>query len=258
MATNYPIILAHGIFMKPRLFRVFRYIQHGLSAAGYRVYVADTDGVGNTESNALMLSKQIDEILEKEKAEKINIIAHSKGGLESVHMIEHLDMGKKIASLTTICTPFRGSAVASFVNGLPGFLLSTFVFFTNAFYKILGDKNPDFRTAVKQLDLRDEYDKENVLASHGIYCQSYSSRMHKATSDPVLSISYLISTHHERDVSDGMVSNKSTRFAKYKGDCIEDSVSHNEIVCYLTRRSKKEKVLRFYISLCEELSQMGF
>ena len=258
MATNYPIILAHGIFMKPRLFRVFRYIQQGLNVAGYRVYIADTDGVGTTESNASMLSKQINEILQKENADKINIVAHSKGGLESIYMIEHLDMGKKVASLTTICTPFKGSAVASFVNGLPGFLLSTFVFFTNAFYKILGDKNPDFRTAVKQLDMRDEYDKENVLDSQGIYCQSYSSRMHKATSDPVLSISYLISTHRERDVSDGMVSNKSARFAEYKGDCIDDSVSHNEIVCYLTRRSKKEKVLRFYIKLCEELSEMGF
>ena len=258
MTTKYPIILAHGIFMKPRLFRVFSYIQQGLSAAGYSVYIADTDGVGNTESNASMLAKQIDEILEKENAEKINIIAHSKGGLESIYMIEKLNMGEKIASLTTICTPFRGSAVASFVNRLPRILLSIFVFFTNTFYRILGDKNPDFRRAVKQLDVREEFDKADLVAASGVYCQSYSSSMSRAGADPVLSIPYLISTHHERDVSDGMVSNKSARFAEYKGDCIDDSISHNEIVCYLTRKSKKEKVLRFYIELCENLYKMGF
>lgn len=258
MQTKYPIILAHGVFMKPRFFRVFSYIKKQLVKSGFSVYIADTDGVGSIENNAEFLSIQISEILEREKADKINIIAHSKGGLETIYMIENLAMAEKIASVTTICTPYRGSSVANWVNGIPRPLHSLFVFCADAFYKILGDKSPDLRTALNQLNMRSEFDKEDMLRSCGIYWQSYSSRMNSPISDPVLSISYAISRHFERDFSDGMVSNKSARFADYKGDCLEESISHNEIVCYLTRPSKKKKVAGFYLELCNELAKKGF
>lgn len=257
MTTKYPIILVHGLFMKPRFFRVFKYIQENLKKAGYRVYIADTDGVGTIENNAVQLEGQIGEILKKEGAEKVNIIAHSKGGLESIYLIENMGAGDKVASLTTICTPHRGSAVASWVTGLPSFILYIFVFFCNLFYRILGDKQPDFLTACRQLNSR-ENSKNTLDCFHGVYCQSYSSTMKNAAADPVLSIPYMISVRYEKDFSDGMVSRSSAKFAEYKGDCIDDSISHNEIVCYLTRRSKKKKVVRFYIELCEDLAKRGY
>lgn len=255
MATKYPIILAHGIFMKPRFFRVFKHIQRKLSKAGYQVYIADTDGVGAIENNANQLKVQIEDILAKAGAEKINIIAHSKGGLESFYMIEHLGMGEKIASLTTLCTPFKGSSVATFVNRLPSFLLTAFVFCCNLFYKILGDKQPNLREALRELDPSSMNRIKELDGSLEFYFQSYSCRMKKAMSDPVLAISYLISKRDEKDFSDGMVSMGSASFTNYRGDCIDDSISHNEIVCYLTRRSKKVKVVKFYLELCEELAR---
>ena len=258
MKTKYPIILAHGIFMKPRFFHVFSYIGKRLADVGFSVYVADTDGVGSIENNAEHLSLQISEILERESAPKINIIAHSKGGLEAIYMVENLGMSEKVASITTICTPFRGSSVANWVNGIPRPIYSIFIFFSNVFYRLLDDKNPDLSTALNQLSLRSDFEKEDILHSHGIYCQSYSSRMHGTMSDPVLSLSYAISTHKEKDFSDGMVCNKSARFAEYMGDCLEESISHNEIVCYLTRPSKKKKVAEFYLKLCNNLAEKGF
>ena len=257
MATKYPIILAHGIFMKPRFFRVFKHIQKRLTEAGYRVYIADTDGVGSIETNVHQLKEQILRILEKEGAEKLNVIAHSKGGLETFYMIENLQMADKIASVTTLSTPYRGSQVASWVTELPSPILSTFVFICNGFYKILGDKNPDLRSSLNQLRVNDSYENKDMTPFGNIYCQSYSSRMHKAHSDPVLSIPYLISTKREKDFSDGMVSCGSSQFADYKGDCIDGSVSHNEIVCYLTRRKKKKIVVDFYLKICRELGEKG-
>lgn len=257
MATKYPIILAHGLFMKPRFFRIFKHIQKNLAKAGYRVYIADTDGVGTIENNAIQLEGQIKEILKNEGAEKINIIAHSKGGLESVYMIEKLSSGSLVASLTTICTPYRGSGVASWLTGLPSFILRIIVFFCNLFYRILGDKRPDFLTACRQLNSR-ELKAEALAYPEKIYCQSYSSTMKNAAADPVLSLPYMISTRYEKDFSDGMVSRSSAKFAEYKGDCIDDSISHNEIVCYMTRKSKKDRVVRFYIELCEDLVKRGY
>ena len=227
MATRYPIILAHGILMKRQCFRGFVHIQKKLTEAGYHVYIANTDGVGTIENNAAQLKKEIEMILEKEGVEKINVIAHSKGGLESVYMIENLDMGEKVASLTTLCTPYRGSQVATRITKLPSFLLNFVGFWFNAFYKLLKDEQPDVITACKQLESKVEITAERLTTSQDIYCQSYSATMRKASSDFVLSIPFLISRHYENDFSDGMVSNSSAKFAEYKGNCIDDSISHN-------------------------------
>ena len=258
VVTKYPIILAHGIFMKPRFFRVFKHIQRKLNKAGYHVYIADTDGVGDIENNSLQLKEQIEQILDKEGIDKINIIAHSKGGLESVYMIKNLEMGQRIASLTTLCTPYKGSAVATFVNRLPSFLLTAFVFCCNIFYRVLGDKKPNFRRALKELDVSCVSMLDDMEFFKEIYLQSYSCAMKNAMSDPVLAVSFLISTRDTKDFSDGMVSKSSAQYINYRGDCMDESISHNEIICYLTRRRKKRKVVEFYLSLCEELAKYGY
>ena len=258
MATRYPIILAHGILMKPQVFRAFEHIQKKLLEEGYRVYVANTDGVGTVENNAAQLKKQIEEILEKEGAEKINIIAHSKGGLDSVYMIEHLEMGEKVASLTTLCTPHKGSQIATKIIKLPSFILNFLGFWFNTFYRLLKDENPDAITACRQLESKEEITATPWINEHDIYCQSYSATMHKASSDFTLGIPFLISRHFENDHSDGMVSKTSAEFGEYKGNVMEESLSHNEVVCFMTRKKKKEKVVAFYKTLLEDLAARGY
>ena len=54
------------------------------------------------------IKKKILEVIEKTGCEKVNIIAHSKGGLDSRYAISILGMDKYTASLTTISTPHRG------------------------------------------------------------------------------------------------------------------------------------------------------
>ncbi len=258
MATRYPIILAHGILMKEKLFGAFKHIQKQLEGEGYRVYIAQTDGVGTIENNAAQLKVQIEEILQKEGAEKVNIIAHSKGGLDSIYMIERLGMAEKVASLTTLCTPHKGSQLATKIIKLPSFILKFLGFWFNTFYKLLKDENPDAITACKQLQSKVEITATPMLEEYGIYCQSYSATMHKASSDFVMGIPFLLSCHFENDRSDGMVSNRSAQFAEYKGNVMEDSLSHNEIVCFMTRKKKKEKVVAFYKTLLNDLSARGF
>ena len=54
------------------------------------------------------LKEQILQILEAEQCEKVNIIGHSKGGLDARYAISCLEMEGKVASLTTIGTPHGG------------------------------------------------------------------------------------------------------------------------------------------------------
>ena len=258
VVTRYPIIFAHGIFMKKPLFRVFVHIRKKLAELGYHAYIADTDGVGTIENNAEQLKKQIEEILAREGAEKINIIAHSKGGLDSIYMIKELGMEEKVASLTTICTPHKGSQVATWVTKLPSWLLRFLGFFVNIFYRLLKDERPDVVTACGQLKSKEEVASEGVCFEK-VYCQSYSSTMDKASSDFLLSVPFLISRHYEKDLSDGMVSNGSaSQFGEYKGECLNESISHNEVVCFMTGRKKKERVVAFYQTLCADLSARGY
>ena len=134
---KYPILLVHGVALKNiKFFKAFGKIEKILKDEGYIVYTSTQDGFGTIENNALQLKEQINEILKKENVDKINLIAHSKGGLDSRYLIEHLDMEDKIASLTTLCTPFRGSIIASLLFKLPNFIKKTIAFFLNTTYRI--------------------------------------------------------------------------------------------------------------------------
>ena len=63
------------------------------------------------------------EALAQTGAPKVHIIAHSMGGLDARHMIVDLEMADKVASLTTIGTPHRGTILADHVLSHGGVLL---------------------------------------------------------------------------------------------------------------------------------------
>jgi len=131
--NTYPIILAHGIARfdvgwnrlidldnKDNLFLDFfhyfrgirtRLIEHGFSA--YHSSVPWAEGV---DKRAEQLRKNVTAVLERPDTDKVNIIAHSMGGLDARHMLFN-DRNKgriheKVASLTTIGTPHLGTSFA--------------------------------------------------------------------------------------------------------------------------------------------------
>ena len=132
---KYPVVLVHGMMLKDfKLYRAFRKIKDVLKDNGVHVYVSNQDGVGSIENNAKQLKEEINEILKKENAEKVNIIAHSKGGIDSRYMISMLDMEDKVASLTTLSTPHHGSNMSRKLLTMPKWIASIIAFFTNSFY----------------------------------------------------------------------------------------------------------------------------
>ena len=58
------------------------------------------------------LAARIRQLVEETGCEKVNIIAHSKGGLDSRAAIAHCGMAPYVATLTTINTPHRGCIFA--------------------------------------------------------------------------------------------------------------------------------------------------
>ena len=259
MSTAYPIILVHGIAVKDfKKFKAFGRIERNLRAQGFCVYTAKTDGFGTIEHNAETLKIEILNILKTEGAEKVNIIAHSKGGLDSKYMITQLDMGEKVASLTTLCTPHKGSKIADNILKLPKFMIKFLAFWINFWYKIFGDKKPDALTVCKQLKTVTDDEIAAVNGIDGVYCQSYSTTLRRSRDDFLMGIPLIFSRKFEGGQSDGLVAPASAEFAEYRGDCIDDSVSHSEIIGYSANKKKRKKVYVFYIELCNLLASLGF
>ena len=261
MKTRYPIILVHGLGMRDTFFmKSWGRIDKVLRDQGYTVYKSNADAFGSVRTNAAQLKCEITAVLEANGTDKVNIIAHSKGGLDARYMIRELGMAPRVASLTTLCTPHRGSPIASFILRFPRFAVKYAAFWFDTVYRILGDKQPDSFTACEELKRTDSLETETLNLGDGILCQSFSAafRPKEKKADFVMAIPYAFSRFIEKGrVTDGMVPRESAIFGQYRGDCLDDSVSHTEIVDFMVRGKKRETIYAFYLELCGELSRAG-
>lgn len=259
MSSKYPIILVHGIAAKQlRILNAFGKIGEELKKEGYTVYISDNDGFGSIENNAEQLKRYIDKVLKDTGAEKVNIIAHSKGGLDSKYMITKLGMEDKVASLTTLCTPHRGSIIASKIWDLPMPIKKILAFFIDMFYCLfLGDKQPDSMRACEQLRAVDT-SEDTLQFSYKVYCQSYSTGISEVKDCFVMALPMKIQHHYEITDNDGVVSEESAQFGCYKGKCLDIPVSHVQIIDLFSKKSQKEQIYSFYKKVCQELAEMGF
>ena len=259
MATKYPIVLAHGVAIREgRIWKAFGRIGKILRDAGYVVYTANTDAFGSIENNALQLKKEIETILQRDGVDKVNIIAHSKGGLDAKYMIEQLDMARAVASLTTLCTPHKGSRMATWIYRKPRWITKFIAFWVNLWYRILGDKHPDALTVCRQLQLNPDGEIAPPNTPEGVYCQSYSSTMQRSRDDFLMSVPLYFARRWGETETDGLVERESAKYAEYRGDCIEESLSHTELIGLSIKKKKRLKVYAFYLTLCDDLAKRGF
>lgn len=259
MSSKYPIVLVHGIAAKQlRILNAFGKIGDELKKEGYTVYISDHDGFGSIENNAAQLKTFIEGVLNETGAEKVNIIAHSKGGLDSKYMITKLGMDDKVASLTTLCTPHKGSIVASKIWELPMPIKKIIAFFIDMFYCLfMGDKHPDSMRACEQLRASDT-SEDTLQFSYKVYCQSYSTSISDVKDCFIMALPMMLQHHYEIPDNDGMVSEESAQFGCYKGKCLNIPVSHVQIIDLFSKKSQKDKIYAFYKQVCADLTEMGF
>lgn len=256
--TKYPIVLVHGMMAKDFPFwRAFRGITGFLKTQNVTVYVTNQDGVGAIATNAAQLKAEIEDILRKEKCDKVNIIAHSKGGLDARYMISCLGMADHVASLTTLSTPHHGSGLSAKLLQMPRFLAKMVAFFTDIFFRILGDQKPDILKLGQELTAEAmEKFNETVPNAPSVYYQSFSSTApHKKAF--LRFIPYQISRYCEQDDTDGMVSVTSSRWGNYRGS-IGGNIDHFQMVGVYGTEKKLTGVGLFYLHIIQELQDMGF
>lgn len=256
MACKYPIILVHGLMVRHmKLFRAFGRIERVLDEEGHDVYVATHDGYGSIETNAEQLRDYISDVLEKTGAKKVHLIAHSKGGLDLKYMFKTYGLSDRVASFTTLSTPHKGSVVASHIWKLPLWIKKVINFFINTFYRILGDKHPNAMKACDQLRYSD-IDSEMPEYLNGVYCQSYSATLKRSRDCFVMAIPHKIHKKYGNPDNDGMVSRESAKFGNYRGDMLDISISHGQMIDFASKKHQKSKIYEFYKNMCRELEDI--
>ncbi|MCH5187802.1 MAG: hypothetical protein J1F63_05320 [Oscillospiraceae bacterium] len=256
--TKYPIMLVHGIGGDDRAGkRYWGRIPAALRDNGARVFFGGQDSNASAENNALKLKATALRMLKETGAEKLNIIVHSKGGLDSRYMISRLNMAERVASLTTLSTPHHGSETIDFLMKANG-AMRLVGRAADAVYRLLGDENPDTYSCFKLFTTAGaERFNAEVPDAEGVFYQSFGFVNHRFR-DPVEGFKSFVVKIVEGE-NDGMVTPSSAVWTNYQG--VRTS-SHREIVDMRgnKRRSAGEEavITEFYVNLAEKLKENGF
>ena len=120
--TRFPVVLAHGflgfdeIGVGARKHLYFRGIGSYLESMGAQVYSPRVPPASSIAVRAQRLADLIRALPDP----RVNIVAHSMGGLDARYAISQLGLGPRVASLTTIGTPHLGTPLANAGNALFG------------------------------------------------------------------------------------------------------------------------------------------
>lgn len=112
-----PVVLLHGFAMNRTN---WIWLGRRLAARGIGpLYGTSYFSPQPVKRSAQQLKAFIERVLAREGAERVDIVAHSLGGVVARYYIERLDGAKRVQRLVTIGSPHRGTAVAHFGPLIP-------------------------------------------------------------------------------------------------------------------------------------------
>ena len=265
--TRYPLVFIHGAGFRDLKWPVYwGRIPSALEARGAVIFYGLQDCWASIETNAEAIAGRIDEILARTGSEKVNIIAHSKGGLDARMAASSFGCGDRIASITTIATPHRGSKTIDRLFAVPRPVWSMAAFAVDNWIRVVGDKKPDLLKLCEDFttERMKDFNKSNPDVP-GIFYQSFACVMSHPFSDINLSTANAVVKHFEGE-NDGLVSVESARWGEEFTVLRSNSfrgISHLDAIDLRRRRLTAKKgdgvsdICAFYISLAEGLKARG-
>ena len=267
-STRYPIMLVHGVGARDSLEQCYwRRIPDYLRQRGAVVEFGFQDSWATVEQNAAMLATRIAWVCREYGCEKVNLIAHSKGGLDARYAISALGMEEQVASLTTLSTPHHGSRTVDFFFRFRGILKGAGVLL-NRWYRRCGDATPDFYHTLYQFTtaFASQFNRLYPLPEP-VYCQSYAATLRCGLSNIAYWLPHLFVRLFDGD-NDGLVSPDSARFGQFQG-VLESprraGISHSDLVdakgsCFTQEKQpgRISEICEFYRDLVAGLKEKGF
>ena len=263
--TKYPILMVHGVFFRDlKFFNYWGRVPKELIRNGAEIYYGNQQSAASVEKSAEELKNRITEIIEKTGCEKVNIIAHSKGGLDSRYAVSCLGMAKYVASLTTVNTPHCGCEYADFLLKRSPASFKKFISERyNSALKKLGDPNPDFLSAVHDLTTeRAQILNEKMIPVGGVFCQSVGSRMKKSSSAPFpQNLTYRLVRHFNRIDNDGLVDTGSMKWGSrhvFFEPKSKRGISHGDMIDLAREDIPGFDIREEYVKIVSDLKSLGY
>jgi triacylglycerol lipase len=116
-----PVVLVHGLFGFDQIgapgvkVHYFRGVVEHLATLGCHAHAVRLQRAASVPERAQLLVDQIKQL----GHERVDIIAHSMGGLDARYALAKLGLDKHVRSLVTIGTPHRGSPIADLATDGP-------------------------------------------------------------------------------------------------------------------------------------------
>jgi triacylglycerol lipase len=261
--TRYPILLVHGVFWRDWKVRIiWGRIPDELESNGATIFYGNNRSSASVAESGAELADRIKDIVTETGCEKLNIIAHSKGGLDSRYAISCMGAGKYTSSLTTICTPHYGCpSMRKLIERIPKKAIHYVNKNYETLYTILGDENPDFLSGLAGItDTECAALNEQMPDDPSVYYQSVGARM-KSSKGAIfpLSLGYSIIEKEEGE-NDGLVAVDSMVWGNFLGVVSptgKQGISHGDMVDLTRKDIKGFDVCEFYVDLVNKLKERG-
>lgn len=260
--TRYPILLVHGVFFRDyRYFNYWGRIPDALEKNGATIFYGNQQSALPVAQSAAELAQRIRAIVRETNCGKLNIIAHSKGGLDIRYAAARLGIAPYLASITTINTPHRGCEFAEYLlETMPPGQQRGIAAAYNAALRKFGE-TPDFLSAVRDLTAsrcREEFDP--LPAPEGVYTASVGSRLDRGGGGKFpLNFSYHLVKRFDGP-NDGLVAETSFSWGQTY-TCLttegKRGVSHGDVVDLNRENIPGFDVREFYVQLAADLKDRG-
>ena len=220
--TKYPVVLHHG-FMGGGPRGKFVGAKAYLEGLGYKVFETLVSPVQTSEQRGKEFAAQVEAILASSGSAKVNIIAHSQGGLDARYAVSSLGLGERVASLSTLSTPHHGTPVADAALSRPGPIGQRILI---RLINAMGDgrsgtSNSDAMAAAKSLttDYVDHFfNPANPDVANVLY-QSWGAETGRGSGDitnPLLGLPNVL-LNLEAGPNDGVVPVSSAKWGTFRG-----------------------------------------
>jgi len=256
---KYPLVLVHGIAAKDNgLF--WGRIPERLKNAGVNVFLGNTDSWGSVENNAFLLKDTVDKVLSECHVDKVNLIAHSKGGIDSRFLISTLGYAPKVASLSTISTPHAGSELVDFIINKRYIHTKLAKNITYSLVKLYGDKSPDPYKVLEDLATENMIDfNQKNIDDRSVYYSSYYSVMKNKFDDLSHLFTYRV-IKKAAGLNDGIVSMSSSKWGRIHTviNGKNGGISHSEIIDIKRKKISGIEIPDEYLKIVYKLADSGF
>jgi triacylglycerol lipase len=260
LRLRHPLVLMHGFGVLAAFGRggmLHEQAMH-LRKRGVWAFAPNVSPYHTVSARADQWGTRLRHILRATDADQVHLVAHSMGGLDARFLVSRRGWAERVATLTTVSTPHRGTSAADFVMEQPDRLIALLA----AAAEWLGrqilpdDDASDFTRAVRELrpaHVQGTFNPATPDAPSVDY-RSYAGRAGRGTDVPInpffRPLNHVI---YEREgVNDGYVTTESARWGDFRGALDADHARQVGLAAGGLRRVPAADA--FYQTLAQDLA----